>query len=139
MAVDTVPMKIVWPSLGAVAAISAAILLAAPARLSTTTGWPSASDKFWLIARATTSVAPPAGKPTRKRTCLAGYICAATLAHINSAVQLNAASVSFSVSIASLSFDEMSGVSSGQPAEHGALQYGRRARVISVVSADNFA
>jgi len=48
------------------------MLLAAPARLSTTTGCPSASDRCWLIARATTSVAPPAGKPTMKRTCLLG-------------------------------------------------------------------
>src|SRR5688572_23833809 len=74
-------MNIVWPSLGEVATCSAAMLLAAPARLSTITDWPSASDRFWLIARATTSVAPPAGKPTTKRTGLVGYCCASPGPH----------------------------------------------------------
>src|SRR5688500_18655891 len=74
-------MNIVWPSLGDVATCSAAMLLAAPARLSTITNWPSASDRFWLIARATTSVAPPAGTPTTQRTGFAGYCCTSAQPH----------------------------------------------------------
>ncbi len=44
------------------------MLLAAPGRLSTTTAWPSASLSFWLMVRATTSVAPPGVNPTTMRT-----------------------------------------------------------------------
>src|SRR5215469_660167 len=39
--------------------ISVAILVPAPARFSTTKGWPRRSESCWPITRATTSVVPP--------------------------------------------------------------------------------
>src|SRR2546429_427720 len=45
----------------------------APARLSTTTGWPQRSPSFCATRRAMMSVPPPGAKPTTRRTGLAGY------------------------------------------------------------------
>jgi predicted carbohydrate-binding protein with CBM5 and CBM33 domain len=50
----------------------------APARFSTTTGWPSEADSFSATRRATTSVEPPAGNGTTIRTGRDGKVCAAT-------------------------------------------------------------
>src|SRR5450759_4075738 len=50
----------------------------APARFSTTTCCPSASESFGAIVRAATSVAPPAGKGTMKRTAFTGQDWAST-------------------------------------------------------------
>src|SRR5574343_1431184 len=62
--VPTVPMKRVWPSAGALAASAAPMLPPAPARLSTTTGWPSSALSAWPTMRARMSVVPPAEKGT---------------------------------------------------------------------------
>src|SRR3954466_14356461 len=40
--------------------------------------WPSTRDAWSANARATTSVGPPAEKPTTMRTGLVGYVCART-------------------------------------------------------------
>ena len=55
---------------------SAPMVVAAPGLFSITTGWPQRSESFWPTVRATTSVAPPAGKGTISRTGFAGYVCA---------------------------------------------------------------
>src|SRR5471032_2549957 len=49
----------------------------APARLSTTTCWPSDSESFCAMMRAMTSVGPPGAKPTMMRIGFTGYCCAA--------------------------------------------------------------
>src|SRR6476661_2318308 len=48
----------------------------APGLLSTITGWPIAADSLVEMARARTSVVPPAGKGTTMVTCLVGQACA---------------------------------------------------------------
>src|SRR5450432_3797618 len=45
----------------------------APARLSTTTCWPHASDNFAATTRAITSVGPPGANGTIMRTAFVGY------------------------------------------------------------------
>ncbi|MNL55230.1 hypothetical protein D3C87_1786230 [compost metagenome] len=57
----------VLPSGALLATRSAAILPPAPGRFSTTTGWPSSWDISWAMVRASVSVVPPAGAPTRIR------------------------------------------------------------------------
>lgn len=59
-----VPTKRVYPSGGAVATERAAILLLAPARLSTINCWPRVCPSLCASTRAATSVALPAGNPT---------------------------------------------------------------------------
>src|SRR5262245_7226613 len=49
------------------------MLLPAPGLFSTTNCWPSRSDSRWPTSRASTSVGPPAGKPTTSRTGRVGY------------------------------------------------------------------
>src|SRR3954470_7508687 len=49
------------------------MMVLAPGRLSTITGWPQSSVSFCPISRATGSVLPPAGKGTRMRIGLLGY------------------------------------------------------------------
>ena len=58
----------VWPSAGERIIVSAPMVPLAPARLSTTMAWPSASARIWPTVRATTSVALPAVNGTMKRT-----------------------------------------------------------------------
>jgi hypothetical protein len=53
--------------------MSAPIVPVAPARLSTTTGWPQVSESLAPMMRATMSVPPPGAKPTTTRMVLAGY------------------------------------------------------------------
>jgi hypothetical protein len=53
---------------GARMTASVAILVAAPARFSTTKGWPNRSDNDWPISRAAMSATPPVAKPTMMRT-----------------------------------------------------------------------
>src|SRR5262249_34750552 len=65
-------MSSVWPSGAALAVCSVAMLPPAPARFSTTTGWPQRSPSFWATRRAMMSVPPPGVKPTSMRTGLAG-------------------------------------------------------------------
>src|SRR6266702_8023483 len=48
----------------------------APARFSTTTGWPRIFSSAGCIARATASVLPPAGNGTKKRMDRSGKDCA---------------------------------------------------------------
>src|SRR5512134_3170159 len=48
----------------------------APARFSTSTGWPSAAESLSPSARAVTSVEPPGGYGTMSRTGLDGQPCA---------------------------------------------------------------
>ena len=67
LAVPMVAISRVWPSGSALATKSAPILPPAPARLSTTMGWPSSSPSRSAITRAVTSVAPPAWKGTIRR------------------------------------------------------------------------
>jgi hypothetical protein len=55
----------VWPSGAALATRSVAMLPLAPARFSTTTGWPMFSDSFAATRRAAMSGAPPGGMGTR--------------------------------------------------------------------------
>src|SRR5258706_167519 len=52
----------------------------APGRFSTTTCWPSRGESRDAMARATRSLAPPGGNPTRKRTGFTGYASAACAA-----------------------------------------------------------
>ena len=61
---DKLCIKIVWPSGGALAIMSAPMDPPAPARLSTVTGCPMDSLIFWATKRATISVVPPAGNGT---------------------------------------------------------------------------
>src|SRR5215471_15386778 len=50
----------------------------APARFSTTTGWPSALESLSATGRADTSLAPPGGNGTIQRTGFVGQVCAHT-------------------------------------------------------------
>src|SRR3954463_1943526 len=68
-------MKSVYPSGAAFAAISAAMLPAAPGRLSVTICLPSASDTGCAIMRPRMSVGPPAGKGFSIRIGLGGDCC----------------------------------------------------------------
>src|SRR6476619_7960496 len=54
-----------------------AMLVLAPGLFSTITGWPSFAARAWPRVRATTSTAPPGGKPTRRWIGFAGYGSAA--------------------------------------------------------------
>ena len=65
-------MPSVKPSGAALATTSEPITPLAPARFSTTTGWPSRSLKRWLISRAITSTAEPAGSGTIMRSGRSG-------------------------------------------------------------------
>ena len=58
----------VWPSAGAFAVRSAAIVFDAPGRFSTTNGCFNESANFSPSMRAITSVPPPALAPTMMRT-----------------------------------------------------------------------
>ncbi len=53
--------SMVWPSGADLATRSAPMLPLAPARFSTTTGWPRLSESSWLMARAMMSDEPPGG------------------------------------------------------------------------------
>src|SRR5688572_33411615 len=58
--------------------------LSPPGRFSTTTGWPSCSASAAATMRVVGSAEPPGGKPTMKRSGLAGYwACAAHAARDN--------------------------------------------------------
>src|SRR4051794_18665160 len=53
------------------------MIVAAPARLSTSTGWPSADESFGAIVRALRSTGPPAGNGTTSRRGFEGNgVCA---------------------------------------------------------------
>ncbi|MCY1372718.1 hypothetical protein D9M69_599480 [compost metagenome] len=52
----------------------------APARFSTTTGWPRRCDNGSASRRASVSAEPPGAKPTRSRTGLAGFQASAAMA-----------------------------------------------------------
>src|SRR5688572_16116853 len=74
-------MSNVWPSAGARTTSLAPMLPAAPARFSTTTGWPSGACSRSAIRRAKMSVEPPGANGTTRRTGLFGYCaCAGTTA-----------------------------------------------------------
>src|SRR5262249_29238355 len=66
----------VWPSGKAFATASAARLPPAPARFSTSTGWPSDAASGGAIARAIVSVVPPADAPTSSLIGWVGYSAA---------------------------------------------------------------
>src|SRR5262249_45224300 len=74
--VEVLPRRSVWPSGSDSATARAAIVPPAPPRLSTTTGWPSASDIFGEMGRAITSAGPPGTKPTMMRIGFVGKVCA---------------------------------------------------------------
>ena len=74
----------VWPSCVALAVTSAAMVLDAPGRFSTTKGCLNASLNFSASMRATISVPPPADAPTITFTGLVGYcVCAAAVALVH--------------------------------------------------------
>src|SRR5258705_5528251 len=73
MACVTEAISSVWPSGGAFATNSVAIVPPAPGRFSTMNDCPSESVRRCANRRATTSMPPPAAKPTRMRTVFAGY------------------------------------------------------------------
>src|SRR5262245_2435698 len=56
------------------------MLVAAPGRFSTTTGWPRTSGSLDAIRRATMSVPPPGVNPTTSRIGRPGYGCASAAA-----------------------------------------------------------
>src|SRR3712207_2104014 len=58
----------VWPSAAACATCAAPIAPPAPARFSTTKGWPVRACSRSASGRATTSLEPPGGKGTTSRT-----------------------------------------------------------------------
>src|SRR5476651_839227 len=60
-------MPSVYPSGAALATMSLPIVPPAPALLSTTTGWPSASDSACMAMRPVESVPPPGGSATMQR------------------------------------------------------------------------
>ena len=68
-------MPIVNPSGADLAIASTPSTLPAPDRFSTTTDWPRSFSNAGCIARATASVAPPAGNGTIKRRGLSGKVC----------------------------------------------------------------
>src|SRR3979490_1192125 len=70
----------VYTSGSALKTYSAPMLPAAPARFSTTTGWPHLSDSFSPIMRGMTSALPPAGEGATILTALFGYACACACA-----------------------------------------------------------
>ena len=61
-----------WPSAGLSISARIAMLVPAPGRFSTITGWPSRVPICWPTARAMMSTAPPGAKPTIRRMGLAG-------------------------------------------------------------------
>src|SRR6476659_4842285 len=71
-------MPIVNPSGADLAIASTPSTLPAPDRFSTTTDWPKIFSNAGCIARATASVAPPAGNGTIKRRGLSGKVWAET-------------------------------------------------------------
>src|SRR5687767_4623019 len=70
----------VWPSGAARPSISCAMLPPAPGRLSTVTGWPSASERRLAMMRDVVSVPPPGAKPTSMVIGRVGQDCASALA-----------------------------------------------------------
>jgi hypothetical protein len=66
------PMPKVYPSGAALATASTPVTPPAPARLSTTTGWPSVAAMRGARTRATMSLGPPAAKGTTKRIARLG-------------------------------------------------------------------
>jgi hypothetical protein len=58
------------------------IVVAPPARFSTTTDWPMLSENFGETMRITESVAPPGAKGTITRNGLAGYAGATLVAGV---------------------------------------------------------
>src|SRR5882672_2749165 len=56
--------------------MSAAVVLPAPGRFSTTNCWPSAPVHFAASMRARVSGLPPGARPTRTRTGFCGQACA---------------------------------------------------------------
>src|SRR4029077_4389062 len=69
-------MRTVRPSGGDLAVRSAAVVLPAPGRFSTTNCWPSAPLHFAARMRASVSGLPPGARPTRTRTGFCGQACA---------------------------------------------------------------
>src|SRR5580765_1188865 len=69
-------MRTVAPSGGDFAVRSAATVLPAPGRFSTTNCWPSAAVHFAASMRASVSGLPPGASPTRTRTGFCGHACA---------------------------------------------------------------
>jgi hypothetical protein len=67
IAMPLVTSSRVWPSGGDFATSSVAMMVAAPARLSITTGWPNASESRGPSTRAVASTGPPAGNGTMSR------------------------------------------------------------------------
>src|SRR5262245_34681223 len=76
MACALLIISAVYPSLGARATASAAVVPPAPTRFSTTTGWPRISESGCATMRAAMSVPPPAPKPTTIRIGCFGQSCA---------------------------------------------------------------
>src|SRR6185503_6051194 len=83
-----VAMKSVWPSGSARAAASVPIVPLAPARFSTTTGWPQRSARRGARSRATMSVPPPGGNATMIRIGLLGKAWAAPSARPKSSAMI---------------------------------------------------
>ena len=77
MCVVEVAMPSVNPSGAALATISEPMTPLAPARFSTTTGWPSRMLNRWLIRRAIMSTAEPAGSGTIMRSGRSGQFAGA--------------------------------------------------------------
>src|SRR5262245_1892209 len=70
-------MTSVWPSGSAFAAAAVPIMVPAPGRVSTITGWPHCSVSFCPMTRARMSVDPPGANGTIILIGLSGYLSAA--------------------------------------------------------------
>src|SRR3954471_4147175 len=76
VATGTPPTRIVWPSASERTTASMPMLVPAPGRFSTSTGWPRPSDSGADSARARMSTVPPAAAGTTRRTGFDGKPCA---------------------------------------------------------------
>src|SRR5687768_5521277 len=91
-----------YPSGGALASRSVAMVPPAPGRFSTMTDWPSASARRCAYMRVAMSMPPPAAKPTMMRMGLVGYdgaedVCASATP-ANNAIEPTAAWISILIS-----------------------------------------
>src|SRR6476620_7880070 len=80
----------VYPSGGAFATASLAMVPPAPGRMSTIICWPHFWVSFWPTVRDATSLGPPAANPTSRRMGFAGYCCPNAAEHAATRVATHA-------------------------------------------------
>src|SRR5205814_9940563 len=88
MACALIAQPIVWPSGAAFASALVPMVVPAPGRLSTKTGWRHAVDSRSAMARAAMSLEAPAGAGTIKRTAFVGQSPASSGAESDKAVAM---------------------------------------------------